>query len=472
MTSNDPPRHLEVVTGHTASHDPQTERALLGLCITVPGFIDTLGLSPSDFYRPAHEWLYARLQAIHTAGEPITATTVNAQLMQHPEEYRKYGGAPFLFEITQTASTELPETAHYLAGVLRRHTRKRRLSEMSTRLGGLSHTDDLEAALADAVELTEQLYRDEIFSGVATRIRVPDLVEFLSQADAEYRWLIPGILERTDRVILTGGEGSGKSTLGRQLAIQTATGLHPFTGDPIQPVRVLLLDLENSEAQLRRELRKLHAKVARRINPNTLYIQTRPSGLDLANDPDDRTWLRDLLAATRPDLLITGPIYKMAGGNPNAEEDTKPVALYLDKLRTEFDLALWLEAHVGNEQAGSKKRPERPVGWSGWRRWPEFGMFLGPEGDLIHWRPGRDERDWPRRLTRGGDWPWTPVDVAIPKQWIAIVECIEKAGKMLSNREIAKRTGIPSSTVDRRVREFSMEYQGLLYRYATNPEDE
>src|SRR5438132_11941606 len=74
-----------------------------------------------------------------------------------------------------------------------------------------------------------------------------DVDEFLNEDEPEYDWVIPEVVERGDRVVLTGGEGMGKSTLLRQIAIQAAAGVHPFTLEAMTPVRVMLLDLENSK---------------------------------------------------------------------------------------------------------------------------------------------------------------------------------------------------------------------------------
>jgi hypothetical protein len=56
----------------------------------------------------------------------------------------------------------------------------------------------------------------------------PDLWQFLGTADDEFDWIVPGLIERGDRLMLTGFEGLGKSMLTRQLAVTMAAGLHPF----------------------------------------------------------------------------------------------------------------------------------------------------------------------------------------------------------------------------------------------------
>ena len=69
----------------------------------------------------------------------------------------------------------------------------------------------------------------------------------------EYDWVIPNVLERRDRVVITAGEGAGKTTFIRQMSIASASGVNPITFQPMEPVRCLVVDAENSERQWRRQ---------------------------------------------------------------------------------------------------------------------------------------------------------------------------------------------------------------------------
>lgn len=96
--------------------------------------------------------------------------------------------------------------------------------------------DWLDTALADFERSTDahrpMVTPDEITDGDGPD---PELDQFLAEPEPDYDWLIPDILERGDRVILTGGEGAGKSTLLRQIGVQCASGIHPFTHATIKP---------------------------------------------------------------------------------------------------------------------------------------------------------------------------------------------------------------------------------------------
>lgn len=298
---------------------------------------------------------------------------------------------------------------------------------------------------------------------------------FLAEPEPEYNWLVPGLLERGDRLILTGAEGMGKSTLLRQIGTQIAAGRHPFTDNAIPPARVVLVDLENSARHLRRKIRGLLDTAGDDLDDQHLYVVPKAEGLDLST-PADVEWLHAVIAEARPDLLVIGPIYKMSNGDPTEETTAKPVAMVLDQIRAGFDCAIILEAHTPQATAGGK-RPERPYGASLWLRWPEFGLFLAPDGALRHWRGARDEREWPSSLERGrgGDWPWV-VRVGKDVTYMKMVDIQMSAAKEMSYRQIAdvmRVQGHPSaskSTVARAIGANRAHWDSILQGLGISPQ--
>jgi len=250
----------------------------------------------------------------------------------------------------------------------------------------------------------------------------PDLWEFIKTEDPPYDWVVPGLLERGDRLIWTGLEGLGKSMWTRQLAVCVAAGLHPFDQTEIESKTVLLIDCENSERQSRRKFRPLAAasiKARRRVPDGALRLIHRPEGIDLTRD-DDAAWLIERVTAHKPDLLIIGPFYRLHAANTNDEKDARRTVGVLDAARTKVDCSLVVEAHAGHGSMGMT-RSVRPVGSSLLLRWPEFGYGIVPAGEpepgqpcrdveVRPWRGARDERNWPTHLTWGDPdgWPWMP----------------------------------------------------------------
>ena len=300
-----------------------------------------------------------------------------------------------------------------------------------------------------------------------------DVVDFVNTDDPPYDWLVPDLIERGDRIILTGVEGGGKSTLLRQMGMKIGAGLHPFDdfAPELPPVSVLYVDLENSVRQVRRALRPL-VELVGDYPRSRFWPECRPQGLDLGRDPDF-TWLASLVADVAPDLLVIGPLYKLANGDPTEEIHAKTISTALDFIRTAYAVAMLIEAHSphgGNDRAGM-----RPYGASLWMRWPEFGVGLKGKADgptarqVVHWRGQRDERRWPKVLDRGdaGGWPWVEVNEDKAVRWantLAVIHSWEGTSAP-TVRELSELTGYSKSAVDRQIKANRGAYEAALGRF-------
>lgn len=276
-----------------------------------------------------------------------------------------------------------------------------------------------------------------------------ELDALLAEPEPEYDWLVPGLLERGDRLILTGPEGGGKSTLLRQMAVQLSSGIHPFTLERLGPVRTLLVDLENSRAQVRRKLRPLRLAAGDAYPGDGAVIQVEPQGTDLYGHPADADWLAAMVEQAKAELLLIGPHYKLAAGDPTSEEVANRVRGVLDRLRDSYGLALVLEAHTPYAGNGNRERVKRPYGASLWSRWPEFGYHLARDGSLTSWRGDRDEREWPAALKRGGSWPWSPITNPLDVVWARIRERVDQTGHTASIRMLVAELELNHSAVQR-----------------------
>lgn len=235
--------------------------------------------------------------------------------------------------------------------------------------------------------------------------------EFLLEAESDaYEWVIPGILEKQERIIVVAAEGVGKTMLARQVAICCAAGLHPFTFQPMPLIRTLTLDLENPARIIRRTSRSIMENAIRLSHAHTVdaHLYIHPAGLDLTSNRD-RAFVEQLVEKFQPGLICLGPLYKayVDNGSLTSEALAVEVAKYLDHIRDVYGCALWLEHHAPLGSSNSH-RELRPFGSSVWSRWPEFGISitpdpLNPEGyiyDVKHFRGARDRRTWPLKMKR------------------------------------------------------------------------
>ena len=245
--------------------------------------------------------------------------------------------------------------------------------------------------------------------------------EFLLEAeDDSYDWVIPGLLEKQERVIVVAAEGVGKTMLARQVAISCAAGLHPFTFQPMKPVTTLTIDLENPARIIRRTSRTIMENAIRLSHAKSVdaHLHIHPSGLDLTSTKD-RMFLEQLVERIKPGLICLGPLYKayVDSGNLTSEALAVEVAKFLDHIRDIYGCALWLEHHAPLG-ASSTTRELRPFGSSVWSRWPEFGISitpdpLNPEGfvyDVRHFRGARDKREWPVKMKRSLRMPFEVIE--------------------------------------------------------------
>jgi hypothetical protein len=326
------------------------------------------------------------------------------------------------------------------------------------------HAHNVTAHLADGHPLAdlECTVRDEDYAADLAQ----DLYEFIGEPDPPDQWVLPGLLERGDRLIFTGREGLGKTVEWRTFGVAAAAGIHPFTDEVFRAARVLVIDCENSRKKSRRWFRKLEAVArakGRPVPPGGLRIIHRPEGVDLSQE-DEQAWLFERVTAHRPDLLLIGPLYKWHMLDITEELAARQITNVLDRVLALHDCAMMIEAHPPK---GTDKL--EPYGSSLFLRWPDSGKGIIAGGKCpVHgrndghsvvveqWRGDREERTWPQRLVYGdgwypgaldanpSQWPWVVADEdlrpdAPPPQSAADVLFDKEEAKRRTNDELAAR---------------------------------
>lgn len=392
----------------TAETVAAAERSVIGAALADTRLIRTLceEVQSEDFYTPMHEAVWRAIVRRWTAQEPISEVLI-AQEVTEAGEIRG---------LHAVALYDMRDVGLPVAGAVRQHARvvheaavTRRMETLGARILQASRSG---MSMADVMSLARGEF-DAVSRSASPEIESMSLGELLDGPE-DYDWLIPGLLERGDRLMITGGEGGGKTTMGRQLSILPAAGINPLTFQQIDPLNVLVVDCENRERQWRRKVRPMVAQAERmgRRDPNEHMHLALLGHINIA----DERWLgaiHRLIDRHKPDLMYLGPLYKMSAGALNTDDDAMPVINAMDSIR-DRGVALIVEAHAGHSQGDGGKRNLRPRGSSAFLGWPEFGFGLRRDeetGETVieRWRGDRDERDWPERLKRGGDFPWTPV---------------------------------------------------------------
>lgn len=241
------------------------------------------------------------------------------------------------------------------------------------------------------------------------------LADFMSDTEDKHEWVIPGLLERQERCMLIAPEKAGKTVLTRQFAMMLAAGRHPLNGSVEVPaVRTLLVDLENPAPVARRDLRRQAEQLEGlwSAENDMAWMLHRPAGIHLG-DAADRVMLRSVVERLKIDLLCISPIYKAYDGLEKSwEEQAFGVQKPLDRLREDYNCAIWMEHHSPWGERGS--REIRPIGSSRWQRWLDYQVALTPTQQYppypeLQWKAiKRDERKLaPTKIVRsrtGASW--------------------------------------------------------------------
>lgn len=389
-------------------HDRDAEQAVLAACIASATARKEARrhISGSDFYEPWHEEIWDAMSRLDRHNKAVDGPVLNSVLGAGSRAQREL--------ITVIGILALPDHVGTYAEIVRGWSTRRRIQAEATRvLQQVMNPDVTPVGFAASVAGRFAAIRDS--GSTEEDFTARTLAELLAEEDDEPEWLIPGLLERRDRFMLTGEEGLGKSHLLRQFAIHAAAGLHPFdSGVPIPAIRTMIIDCENTWSQVRRKARPM-AEWARRRgeDPSDRLMVDCTARMDITRDKD-LARIHQLLDVWAPDLVVIGPLYRLVPRALQTDDDTAPVLAALDTIR-DRGCALLMEAHAGHAIGKGGTRDLRPRGSSSLLGWPEFGFgmkSIGAEGyaDLVHWRGAREQRLWPQRFRRGDGFRWVPHD--------------------------------------------------------------
>jgi replicative DNA helicase len=128
--------------GLTPPHDLNAEQSVLGAAlISRPALADLvdLGLRARDFYRPAHELIWAAILHLHDSGQPVDVVTVSAAL-QAAGELRRVGGPVVVHDLS--AAVPSPASAVHYAGIVQERAVSRALVSAGQKITHLGYAQD------------------------------------------------------------------------------------------------------------------------------------------------------------------------------------------------------------------------------------------------------------------------------------------------------------------------------------------
>lgn len=382
----------------------EAEQSVIGACLLSRNAIEAClrVVSPVDFYSARLGLIYGAIVQLYSTGNPVDVITVAAEVND-----------PEVVSVAQLNSltVDVPaiSSAVGYAQIIVEHSDARRIQDQARQaIDAIQAGGDPYEAGESLVSQVQGLERaGTIPAGFTTFDEILDSEELLAPE------IIPGVCYADSRIVVVATEKGGKSVLLRQIAFCASQGIHPFrTDEVIDPVRVLVLDLENPVRELQTTGHLLRHRLKKLVDydPSRLMIFRRPGGIDITAR-HDRGELEAVLEHFRPQLIVGGPVYKMTPASKWDNEQKKADAVQneLDRLRIRFGCALMIEHHAPIGNGGSREL--RGMGGTLWQAWPDVSISLKSENNYRQFNverphPERGSFDWPTSFTRGRTWPW------------------------------------------------------------------
>ena len=395
-------------------YDADAEASLLGAMLLSRSAIDSVceTVLAGDFYTSAHQAVYAAIVSMRSKGIPVDPVTVAAELTN--EGLLEQAGGPSAL-ITLQACTPATSSAAKYGQIILELSTLRKMINAGNEIAelGYSRPGDVSAA----VESARVMLADVENASIPTEPDDWAVEEFVNRPrESVGQWVIHGLLRRCHKMLMVGGEGGSKSSIGRFVTVCAAYGVQPWRHERIKPMRTLIVDAENPADALFDSfvpiLKQAQAHSGIDVAEITNRLWWKPEGINLRNRADVAR-LENVIRARRPDVVFAGPLYAMYENDSKDfgwETAAKQVQRALKTLMVRYNFGLIIEDHAPNDREGGM----RPYGSSLWRRWPDIGLRLEPialPGDdkhfyedrfaINHWRGKRVEVDWPRFAIRG-----------------------------------------------------------------------
>ena len=436
--------------------DTEAEESVIGAMLLSRDAIDVVSrhLTVGDFYRPALGFVFHALVRLQGRGEPCDAVSCAAELDAMGVD-KTIITIPDLISL-QSNTPSISAAERYAKIVSERSMRRLmvdRAYELIFNANDLTipATETFDGHLAQLAMIEAGILGGDVDETIA-------IEDFINRDQSVVSaWTIHALIRNKHKMLIVGGEGSGKSSIMRYAGICAAYGIEPFRHRRTKPIRVLICDFENPEDALFDSFTSIIKNVNRESDweePED-RLWWRPEGINL-RERADLIHLENQIRLRRPDLVCMGPLYEMYQNNPKDSWETaaKDVQGKLKKLMYRYNFALIIEDHAPNDRSAGM----RPYGSSFWRRWPDIGLGLEPmmlpdqvRGEppqfyedrfrLNRWRGQRVPTDWPKYIIRGesisspwyfqGDWNNGDFDL----------EGIRRGSKQRTNYEDDNRAG-------------------------------
>jgi replicative DNA helicase len=217
-------------------HNLEAEQALLGsMFLSREAAENALSMvKVSDFYRPAHQRIYAAIEYLYTANVPVDHVSV-ADRLQSTGELEAAGGKTYLLDVTQVVPTAANSSRY--AEIVQRTSTLRELIVAATQIVSIGYDapDDLREVIEDAERLIFNVTNKRISSNFRAinellEMSFHELEELFERQEhitgvptgfKDLDKLLAG-MHRGDLIILAARPSVGKTALALNVAVNAA----------------------------------------------------------------------------------------------------------------------------------------------------------------------------------------------------------------------------------------------------------
>ncbi|MFC4619687.1 replicative DNA helicase [Camelliibacillus cellulosilyticus] len=227
----------DLFADRTPPQNIEAEQAVLGAIFLEPSAIVTASeiLASEDFYRTAHQRIYAVMLDLSERGEPVDVVTVTAEL-QDRKLLDEAGGLDYLGELANSAPTAA--NIEFYSHIVEEKSLLRRLIRTATQIvsDGYTREDDVETILDDAektiLEVSQRKRTTAFRSIKEILIDTYDNIEMLQNRKGDITGVPTGFFEldrmtagfqKNDLIIVAARPSVGKTAFALNIAQNVAT---------------------------------------------------------------------------------------------------------------------------------------------------------------------------------------------------------------------------------------------------------
>jgi RecA-family ATPase len=201
-------------------------------------------------------------------------------------------------------------------------------------------------------------------------LEVVSAASFAGQPIPRQRWLVPDLIPAGNVTILSGDGATGKSLLGLQLAVATATA-GEWIGAAPEPGKVLFVSAEDEIEEIHRRLAKIKPGLSELEDLSIVNMAGKdavlaaPEGRDgLLHATPTFAALHKLIATHRPSLLILDTLADLFGGDEIKKVHARQFIGLLRGLAIDFEVTILLLAHPSQQGMSSGEGTSGNTAWN------------------------------------------------------------------------------------------------------------